>query len=192
MFLIFYFGYFVLLQVLFIYLIIKYINMKGLVCFCLCVLFALFFSECHSFKKISNKEMALSSTIKPNSDILLGEGICLLKQFQGTSVDGKIYINWLSISNTSQFVFELEKSVDGKNYSSIYLVKGMVSPNENTALLNCYTDSTSQFKTVYYRLKTIKLNSTLKEENKIEFPIIMVEKGVNNKDYNLVSELPFR
>lgn len=166
--------------------------MKELVRLSVIILFGFFFNGCTSSKKIIKNEAILFSSVKPNSDILPGEGICLLKQFQGTSADGKIYINWLSISNTSQFVYELESSFDGKNFSSVYYVKGMASPNENTALLNCYTDSISQVKTVYYRLKTIKLNSAIKEENKIEYPIIMVERGISNKDFNMVSELPFR
>src|ERR1700758_308406 len=72
-------------------------------------------SGCSGLRNSINPE-TVTSTVKLNSDILVGPGECVLKKFQGTSVNNKFYLYWVFQSNSNQFLFQIESSVNGKNF----------------------------------------------------------------------------
>src|SRR6185312_3913155 len=72
--------------------------------------------------------LPVSESVGVNSDILMGPGECLLKRFQGTSVNNKFYLNWTFTSNTNQFLFEIESSTNGKKFEHFGFKQGFSSP----------------------------------------------------------------
>jgi hypothetical protein len=155
-----------------------------LLSFLLLVVFTL--SQCSSLHKPTNA--VVSSTIKLNSDILVGPGECVLKKFQGTSVNNKFYLYWLFQSNSDQFLFEIESSVNGKSFKPCYFKHGALSPGTAILMLTM-TDSMTKNDVVFYRIKAVPENFPIKnkidEEYKSLFSAstIMVKKNSKTKNY---------
>jgi len=153
------------------------------------------------------KNMHLSEkyfpTTHPNSDILVGPGECLLKTFQATSVRDKFYINWIFISNTNNFIFQLESSEDGRHFRTFLIKQGAFSPNNNTELMLCAIDSTNKYDKKYFRLKAIPQNYNLSKDylkgyaSMIEATTILIARNKKNIEYdlssspNLISDIKF-
>lgn len=129
-----------------------------------------------------------AATVKLNSDILIGPGECVLKKFEGTSVNNKFYLYWIFQSNSNQFIFEIESSVNGKNFKPCCFKQGALSPGQS-ALMLCMTDSVNKNDVVYYRIKAIPENypvkKTVEEEYKslLEASTIMLTKNKRTQGY---------
>jgi hypothetical protein len=132
----------------------------------------------------------VNSTVKLNSDILVGPGECVLRKFQGTSVNNKFYLYWLFQSNCDQFLFEIESSVNGKHFKPCYFKHGALSPGAAVMML-CMTDSINNSDVVFYRIKAIPENFSIKNKTDKEYTslfnasTIMVKKNSKTKNYML-------
>jgi hypothetical protein len=144
-------------------------------------------SSCSSLRN-SNDFQFSTSSVKLNSDILVGPGECVLKKFQGTSVNNKFYLYWVFQSNSNQFIFEIESSTNGKNFKPCYFKQGAFSPGSSNLML-CMTDSVSKNNVVYYRIKAIPENYSLKKKNDKDYKdlynasTIMVTKNKKTSGY---------
>jgi len=140
-------------------------------------------SSLHNTKMLETRE-----TIKLNLDILAGPGECVLKKFQGTSINNKFYLHWIFQSNTSQFFFQVESSVNGKNFKPCYFKQGSLSPDK-TSLMLCMTDSANKNDVVFYRIKAVPENYSIKKITKqdykdvFEASTIMLAKNKKTKGY---------
>jgi hypothetical protein len=139
-------------------------------------------------------QLNYTSFVELNSDILVGPGQCILKKFQGTSVNNIFYINWIFISNTKNFIFQLEKSTDGKHYTSYWMKEGVCSPTNAAPLLLCVKDSTTTNETVFFRLKAIPASYNLELENSKQYSAmvnastIMLKRNKKTKEFSLLAD----
>lgn len=131
--------------------------------------------------------------VKPNNDILVGPGTCILKTFQGTSANNSYYLSWIFLSDTDNFVFQLEASEDGRHFKPYYIMSGASSPNNTTALMHCCIDTVARGNKAYYRLKAIPQNFDLNQYYKSEYAsmitasTIMLKKNQKTEGYRLLS-----
>ena len=157
--------------------------------FCLVLFISVFFCSCKANQK--KTYLRYFSHIELNTDILIGPGECLLKKFQGTSINNMFYVNWIFISNTGKFIFQLEKSEDGKLYVPCCIKEGAWSPNSSVPLLICFKDSMSKSEIVFFRLKAIPQDYNLGIENIRQYntmfnaSTIMLRKNEKTKEFNL-------
>jgi Secretion system C-terminal sorting domain len=81
-----------------------------------------------------------------------------LISFNGTPKNADALLLWSTSSETNNKGFEVERSLDGKNFVRIDFVKGTI--NSNIIQKYSYTDKEvfATSKTVYYRLKQIDLD----------------------------------
>lgn len=79
---------------------------------------------------------------------------CNLKRFTARTIEGKVYLNWIIVSNTPNYYFVLEKIVDSTT-TIIDIKKGAISPN-NIELLFCYTDKDSTNNSITYRINAVQ------------------------------------
>jgi hypothetical protein len=134
-------------------------------------------------------------TIKLNSDILIGPGECVLKKFQGTSINNKFYLHWIFQSNTNQFFFQVESSVNGKKFKPCHFKQGSLSPGK-VSLMLCMTDSVNKSDVVFYRIKAIPENYPIKKRMEqdykalFEASTIMLAKNKKTKDYMQAQSFP--
>jgi hypothetical protein len=163
-------------------------NKKNIKIALLAFMFILFItSGCSSLQHSINPE-TVTSSVKLNSDILIGPGECVLKKFQGTSVNNKFYLYWVFQSNSNQFLFQIESSVNGKNFNPLCFKQGASSPGTATLML-CITDSINKSDVVYYRIKAIAVNFSIKKKIEQEYKdlfnasIIKVTKNQKTKGY---------
>ena len=132
--------------------------------------------------------IALRESIKLNADILIGPGECVLKRFQGTSVNNKFYLNWVFESNTNQFFFQVESSVNGKKFKPCWFKHGSLSPDK-VSLMLCMTDSVNKNDVVFYRIKAIPENYPIKKKLEEEYKelfdasTIVLTKNKKTKGY---------
>ena len=143
----------------------------------------------------TSKIFDYKDTCHPNCDILYGPDVCLLKTFQGTSISNIYYLSWSVISNSSKYNYVIEKSLDGKHFYPFILKSGNYSPNNNTQILNCVSDTSCKSNIVYYRLKAFPENIEIGDKYKghqkqlENILTIKLTKQVKNNDYsrNLLS-----
>jgi|GEM_PF-1912988 hypothetical protein len=151
-------------------------------------------SGCSNTRKVAN--LVVGTTVKLNSDILIGEGECVLNKFEGTSVNNTFYLYWTFKSNTNNFLFEIESSANGKKFSPLCFKQGCLSPGSSSLML-CVTDSAHKGDVVYYRIKAISgktplKNNTAKEYKTLyEASTIMLTKNKKTKGYMQDETLPY-
>lgn len=76
--------------------------------------------------------------------------------FTGTT-DGRHHtLNWATASEINNDFFEIQRSVDGRNFSAIAKIEG--SGNSNTRTEYSYTDKMAPVGRVYYRLRQVDFN----------------------------------
>ncbi len=149
----------------------------------------IFLTGCSGSQKLAEP----GSSVKLNYDILLGPGTCILKQFQGTSVNNKFYLNWVVLSNTEGFIFQLEQSADGRRFEPCYVRKGMSSPNSSTPVLYCVVDSMAMGEIVFFRIKAIPedfyMSKTIKQDHNEIFSAstICLRRNLRSRTYSLSS-----
>lgn len=81
-----------------------------------------------------------------------------LISFNGTAKNTDALLLWSTASETNNKGFEVERSIDGKNFTRIDFVKGAI--NSNVTQKYSYTDREvfANSKTVYYRLKQVDMD----------------------------------
>src|ERR1700756_3489260 len=154
------------------------------------VLLALFITTACSNVHTARQPLA-TTTVKPNSDILVGPGECMLQKFEGTSVNNKFYLYWVFKSNSNRFLFEIESSVNGKKFKPCGFKPGVVSPG-TSALMLCMVDSTTKNDVVYYRIKAIGENYTAKteQENHVLYEALTIMIAKNKKTHGYMQDEP--
>lgn len=71
---------------------------------------------------------------------------------------GKVYLNWVAKSNSTDCIYVIERSVDGVEFEPVGLKEGIGSPLE---LLYSWVDSKPIAGTAHYRIKQINNEGTL-------------------------------
>lgn len=79
-----------------------------------------------------------------------------LVDFKGNCNADNVTVNWTTASETNNDYFEVQRSVDGANYSTIAIVDG--AGNSNTMLNYSYTDFYPNATGSYYRLRQVDFN----------------------------------
>ncbi|WP_082161644.1 T9SS type A sorting domain-containing protein [Rufibacter radiotolerans] len=80
-----------------------------------------------------------------------------ITSFDGVSRNGAVELTWSTASEINNDKFEVERSLDGKNFQKIGEVKG--SGNSTVVKNYTYTDRFKTSGTVYYRLKQVDLDN---------------------------------
>ncbi len=87
--------------------------------------------------------------------------------FNGTIKDNKVLLNWATSNEINNSGYDVERSINGKDFSAIGFVKG----NGNTSVVSNYSyldGSKLPSGTLYYRLKQIDLDGAYKYSNIIQ------------------------
>lgn len=71
------------------------------------------------------------------------------------TVGNKTFIKWIVSENQSADLFELEKSIDGKNFTMVALIFG--TDKQETGSYEFY-EKTDSNNTVFYRIKLVSKN----------------------------------
>jgi hypothetical protein len=71
---------------------------------------------------------------------------------------GKVYLNWVSKSNSSDCVYVIERSTDGDEYEPVGLKEGIGSPIE---LLYSWIDNNPKEGESFYRIKQVNMEGKL-------------------------------
>lgn len=83
-----------------------------------------------------------------------------LVSFSGSLVNNKAQVKWLVEENETGSHFEIEKSSDGKNFSSI----GLVMTSDKVGSENyTYTETSELIGEAYYRLKIVNKNNSISQ-----------------------------
>lgn len=92
-----------------------------------------------------------------------------LISFDGQLKNNSVQLNWKTSSEINNNGFDVERSIDGKNFSAIGFVPGKGS----SAVENAYTysDFTKQSGTVYYRLNQKDFDGASKHSNVIKLMV---------------------
>lgn len=83
-----------------------------------------------------------------------------ISNFHVEKKNNKVDINW-STSNSGTNYFELEKSIDGKNFKTVALVLGADPTKIDCNCYGCFDKIKSSSKELYYRLKHINTNGSI-------------------------------
>ena len=87
-----------------------------------------------------------------------------LISFNGSQLNQKNELNWnITTSSTPDF-FEVQKSADGANFTSIATVAGKSGENNGTAIAYHFTDNSASGKSIY-RLKMVDINGAITYSN---------------------------
>ncbi|MDQ3192635.1 MAG: hypothetical protein M3Q58_13665 [Bacteroidota bacterium] len=105
---------------------------------------ALMFSNSLSFGQTE------TAKIDFNSETNVAE--CDFLKFEAKYHGDKVYINWVVINRAKESVFVVEHSTNGKEFKSIALKEGAISPGE-LPLLFSHIHEDLQVSTNYYRIK---------------------------------------
>jgi len=98
-----------------------------------------------------------------------------LTRFIGKKVNTSNVLSWTSQGEKNILNYEVQRSEDGKNFSSISTLKAINSATENTYT---YTDEHVKGGTQFYRLK-------INESNQISYSHILSLSDVTNTAFNI-------
>ena len=118
----------------------------------------------------SQTEVALFTSASSSFNISKSQPVKVLS-FQGTRSNNKISMQWVIAENETAEQFEIEKSVDGKNFSIVALVFGTDKAETETYMF--YEKSGS--KKVSYRIKCIDKNQNITYSD-----ILVIDSTGNN------------
>ena len=93
--------------------------------------------------------------------------------FSGNFSNNKLQLNWSTSLNESTDRFEVEKSYDGINFTSSALVFTSEKKGPEDYM---FSEKISASGPLYYRLKIISYEKTIRFSKVIYFPIIIDEK----------------
>jgi hypothetical protein len=101
-------------------------------------------------------EIALFTSSSTTNNIAKSQPIKVFS-FQGNRTNNKVSMQWVVTDNETAEQFEVERSIDGKNFSTVALVFGTDKAQTETYMF--YEKSMS--KKVSYRIKCIDKNQTI-------------------------------
>lgn len=93
-----------------------------------------------------------------------------LTYFKGTQTDKKHFLSWKVVCTSAEARFELQRSTDGMNYTSIYAFTASQNRCENPF---DYTDENPADGKNYYRLKMIDVDSKINYSH----TVVLTQKG---------------
>ena len=79
-----------------------------------------------------------------------------LASFAANVVDGFVKLDWITITEKNNYGFEVQRSVDGKSFSTVAFVNGFGTSTENHTY--SYIDSDVEMGKYFYRLKQVDYN----------------------------------
>ncbi|MGQ9644329.1 MAG: PQQ-dependent sugar dehydrogenase [Ignavibacterium sp.] len=82
-----------------------------------------------------------------------------LSSFTATVVNGKVRLDWYTVSETNNSGFVIERSQDGVNFKDIYFIGGNGTSTQRN--IYSYTDEDVSSGVYYYRLKQIDMDGTI-------------------------------
>ncbi|MES2655985.1 MAG: T9SS type A sorting domain-containing protein [Bacteroidota bacterium] len=92
-----------------------------------------------------------------------------LVSFTANNVEGNVQLKWITANEINNKGFEVERSVDGKNFSSIGFIKGAGNTNKTTNYskidLGAFVATSSNV--LYYRLKQVDFDGTPTYSNQV-------------------------
>lgn len=119
----------------------------------LVILFVLVFATVSTFAQTTPSPVAAKATTTDDK-------LDLVKQ-QIVFNSGKVYFNWIVKANSSDCIYVIERSADGKEYEPVGLKEGIGSPLE---LLYSWVDTKPINGTAYYKIKQIDNDGKLVAE----------------------------
>ncbi|MBZ0199268.1 MAG: T9SS type A sorting domain-containing protein, partial [Ignavibacteriaceae bacterium] len=81
-----------------------------------------------------------------------------LSSFSANVVDGLVRLDWATTTETNNYGFEVQRSVDGKSFATVAFVNGAGTSTEKHTY--SYVDSDVEIGNYFYRLKQVDLNGT--------------------------------
>lgn len=112
------------------------------------------------------------------------DATCLLKSFTVKQVGQNNYLNWNVFSSINDYYFLLEKSSDGKIFSTVSIKKGGKSP-ANLALLFSFVDDIDYGSKTVYRLSAYELHFQERDTQTIN----LNEKNIFGESQNAIVEV---
>ena len=103
------------------------------------------------------------------------EGACLavlpveLSHFSGKEIDGNVYLSWQTLSEIANDYFQLEQSIDGKDFRLIGIVQGNSTISTKQDYLFVHTRPAEGLN--YYRLKQVDFDGGYEYSNIISIKI---------------------
>lgn len=105
--------------------------------------------------------------------------------FKGEHKAGKNLLSWSTASEHNNIGFDLQRSVDGKGFSTIYTLSSKASEgNSNTEINYAYTDESFVKGTNYYRL------AQKDKDGKISYSQIIAIQTANTARFEIVAAYP--
>ena len=93
-----------------------------------------------------------------------------LESFKGSVDNGKVFLSWLTATETNNLGFAIERSTDNKSYNSVGFIKGNgTSTHKNNY---SFTDVNVSGLKYYYRLKQMDFDGTFSYSKVIEIDLI--------------------
>lgn len=96
-----------------------------------------------------------------------------LLSFTGKEINGKVDLNWITVSEVNNNMFELERSMDGIKFSTIAKAKG--AGNSRLRLHYNYLDETPLNGINYYRLNQVDFDGRFKHSDVISVNVSKTE-----------------
>ncbi|WMN06275.1 T9SS type A sorting domain-containing protein [Marivirga arenosa] len=93
-----------------------------------------------------------------------------LKSFSASIFNNNINLDWITAKEENFSHFELERSLDQKNWEQIGIVQGLGESNSD--VYYDFTDENAPFGKLYYRLKSVDIDATFEYS-----PVLSIEKG---------------
>lgn len=85
--------------------------------------------------------------------------------FDAVYLDGTVRLNWTTATEQNNSYFNLEKTLDGINFSSFATIPGVIGGNSTSSLNYTSYDRNPESGLVYYRLKQTDINGEYKYSN---------------------------
>jgi len=84
-----------------------------------------------------------------------------ITSFQVAKAQNKVVIKWATDSASKTNYFEVEKSIDGKNFKTVAYVLGADPAQKDCDCFGCFDKITGKAQTSYYRLKHVNLDGNV-------------------------------
>lgn len=122
--------------------------------------------------------------VRSNGAITKGYGAAVpveLASFVATSNEGSVVLDWSTATETNNKGFEIERKVDGSEYSTIAFVEG----NGTSTLVKnyTYTDANLQAGKYTYRLKQIDLDGTSAYSKEVEVDVAQISSYALDQNF---------
>lgn len=119
-----------------------------------------------AFRQFNADQRIVVDNVQVSNSWLLNIVPVEFVSFSATAQNGKVDLAWQTASETNNKGFEVERSLDNKNFSVVGYVDGRGTTTQ-TSVYN-FSDKFDVNGTVYYRLKQIDFDGTTEFSNTIE------------------------